>query len=42
MPKSGFHCSLVFPPVTGRVMSVPSSSSKVMVPALASMAYMGT
>ena len=41
-PKSGFHCSLTAPPVTGSVVSVPSSSSKVTVPASASTRFIGT
>ena len=42
MPKSGFHCSLVLPPVTVVVISSPSSSSKVIVPAFASTFFIGT
>ena len=41
--QSGFHCSLVHPPVTGVVTrSFVSGSSYVMVPALASCATTGT
>ena len=41
-PKSGFHCSFTFPPVTGRVQSRKSSPSKVIVPFLASTSFNGT
>ena len=35
-------CSFTLPPVTGRVISVPSSSSKVIVPSVALTSFIGT